>query len=97
AGRAAPLRLRKADADRDLSRYRTLLAERSLARSVPELAHLAEALGRRPEARGWATVLARQPSGREAAAAILARLDRTGPPAPPPGLTLAQAVGDLGP
>ncbi len=97
AERAALLRRRKADVDRDLSRYRELMFGKDLAYAIPELARLAEALGRRFEARGWATLLERQPAGRREAAELIARLDETEPPALPLGLTYSQVVGDLGP
>ena len=100
--RAERLRRRKAELDRALNRYLDLfwLTRRSdLARHAPEMARLAESLGRRFEARGFLTaILWHDPSDLEAREG-LARLDRAEPPGRrPASRTLAALLADaLGP
>src|SRR5262249_26374912 len=56
--RAARLRQRKAELDQVKDRYRKLLSGNDLVSQATTLAELAEALGRRFEARGWWTIAA---------------------------------------
>jgi hypothetical protein len=73
--RATGLRRQKAERDRAWARYRTWIFQADLTPAVPELARLAERLGRRFEARGWATELLARESIRAEARQLLARLD----------------------
>jgi tetratricopeptide (TPR) repeat protein len=76
ADRGAQLRRRKLDLDQVLHRYRNLYKEGEPARDAREMARLAEALGRRFEARAFLTLaLHRKPSDPETKAAM-ARLGR---------------------
>ena len=79
--RVADLRRRKAEVERALEAYRLLLWREEPLRGAAEryeLARLAEAAGRRPEARALYTwALAADPDHRQAREA-LARLDRVG-------------------
>ncbi|HLH28047.1 MAG TPA: VCBS repeat-containing protein, partial [Acidimicrobiales bacterium] len=96
------LRQRKAERDRALNRYLELFSDTRRsdpARHAPEMARLAEALGRRFEARGFLTsILWRDPANLEAREG-LARLDRAEPLGRRPARgTLAALLADvLGP
>jgi tetratricopeptide (TPR) repeat protein len=74
----------KEERNRARNAYLDALARSDYADNTPTLARLAEALGRRFEARGWAAIALQ---GRPADAELLAILDRNrGPDAPPPSL-----------
>ncbi len=88
--RVADLRRRKAREDEALESYRKKVTAADPKPDAAELARLAEELGLRFEARSWAEIAAHD--GSEPARAMLARLDRTPPPAVPSGQTLAQRL-----
>jgi tetratricopeptide (TPR) repeat protein len=97
--RAEGLRRRKAELDRALNRYLDLFSltrPSDPARHASEMARVAEALGRRFEARGFLTaILWRDPANLEAREG-LARLDRAEPPGRrPASRTLAARLADL--
>jgi thioredoxin-like negative regulator of GroEL len=89
---AAQLRRRKAAMDRAKDRYRYLYNRNRFVDDAPELARLAEELGRRFEAVGFLTWIARREPGNPAVRDALARLqgaeDRPGTT----GQTLAQLL-----
>ncbi len=95
---AAQLRRRKADMDRVKDRYRYLYNLNRFVDDAPELARLAEELGRRFEAVGFLTWIAGRELGNAAVRDTLARL-RGGEARPgTPGQTLAQVLAaDLAP
>src|SRR5205085_1616882 len=110
AGRTAEvarLRRRKAEFDRATDAYRTLLDDHVPTGNYDELGRLAETLGRWFEARGWWTLVGRDPARADEARAALARLDRAEknlaaaedlgrpPSAVPPSRTVADALTDL--
>ena len=96
ADRATELRRRKAGIDRAKEQYTDLLlaSDKAITR-FPELASLAEELGRDFEARGWWFLASRQQPSALAAAAV----ERLGLPRPEAhlaaGKTLAFHLGDL--
>jgi tetratricopeptide (TPR) repeat protein len=96
--RAAELRRRKAQRDRSLHRYQNLIKDGHLERDALEMARLAEALGRRFEARAFLTLAERrQPADPEVRTA-LARVGRGQPAVDAPGQTLADRLAvQLGP
>jgi enediyne biosynthesis protein E4 len=90
-------RRRKAEIDRASDRYRTLmgLIGRGERSSFPELARIAETLGRCFEAQGWWTLRARQAPNDAEAKAALARLAHAVDPAPSSaGKTLMDLIPD---
>ena len=89
---AGELRRRKADMDRAKHRYSDLYNQNRFADDAPELARLAETLGRRFEAIGFLTWLARRQPGDPAVRAALARLQGAEARRGPPGRTLAQVL-----
>jgi tetratricopeptide (TPR) repeat protein len=94
ADRAAEFRRRKAERDRTLHHYRNLIKDGRLERDALEMARLAEALGRRFQARAFFTLAARrQPASPEIKAA-LARLGPSRPTIDSPGQTLADLLAD---
>ncbi|WP_169980202.1 FG-GAP-like repeat-containing protein [Tautonia rosea] len=89
------LRDRKRELDRLHDDYAELMAniEYGDLDPVPELARLAESLGRRFEAIGWWTVLARlDPSNAEARAGLDRARSLPEPPVPEPGRSLADLI-----
>ena len=92
ADRVNELRRRKDEHDQALERYRRGMIEPDPVGRALELAGLAQTLGRRFEARGWATLAARDRS--KAAPAFLSELDRTEPSHPAEGRRLV-ALLDL--
>ena len=94
-GRAAELRRKKAELDRDRRLYRSIISGGNLASRAPELAALATSQGRWFEARGWWTsALAADPSSSDAKEA-LARLGPTGLGSIDGTATLATLLGDI--
>ncbi|WP_422925417.1 FG-GAP-like repeat-containing protein [Singulisphaera sp. PoT] len=72
--KAQELRARKAEADRNRDRYRSLLKGEVTAEHYVELGKLAEALGRRFEAQGWWTLAAKAEPDNQAIASERSRL-----------------------
>ena len=96
---AAEYRRRKAEADRAKVRYLRLLEDQGVIAAFPELAVLAESLGRWFEAEGWWTLaMVRGSDGTRPRAALARLARREAPPRPRQGLTLADALraGDRG-
>jgi hypothetical protein len=96
--RAARFRKRKSELDCAHDRYQEMIGslkpDDRLAR-VLELAQVAETLGRRLEARGWATLALEDQGHRLEAQAILARLDRSEALRPDPARALADLLAEL--
>jgi enediyne biosynthesis protein E4 len=92
------LRRRKGDMDRAKDRYRYLYNRNRFAEDVPELARLAETLGRRFEAVGFLTWIARGEPDNPTVVAALARLRSVETRRVEAGRTLAQVLAaDLAP
>jgi enediyne biosynthesis protein E4 len=92
---AEPYYRRKAEVDRAKDRFRKILLADGYAARAGELARLAEALGRRFEARAWALLDARRPGDR---GPLPAPADPDADPDPSlAGRTLADRFADLGP
>ncbi len=95
---AGRLRRRKAEMDQARHRYRDLYNQNRFADDAPELARLAETLGRRFEAIGFLTWIAQRQPDDPGARAALVRLQGAQTRREPPGRTLAQVLGiDVGP
>ncbi len=89
---ANDLRHRKTEMDRAKDRYQNLYNQNHFADDAPELARLAETLGRRFEAVGFLTWLARREPGNVAVRAALARLNPGETSHELAGRTLAQVL-----
>jgi tetratricopeptide (TPR) repeat protein len=90
---AAELRAHKAALDRLLNRYRNLYKDGQFAADAPEMADLAQRLGRTFEARAFLTLAARRAPGDRTIAAALARLATVEAARSAPGQTLADLLG----
>jgi tetratricopeptide (TPR) repeat protein len=91
---AVQFRRRKAELDRTREQYRKRMIESDLTAHAAELARLAEALGRRFDAKGWWTLLARRGGDDSEARAAITRLDRQEPTSTAPGRTLAGLIAE---
>ena len=93
---ASELRARKADLDAALDRYNRLYKEGRYAEHLPELASLAERLGRRFEARAfWDLAAVRDPSNAEARSAADRLATSETPRAEPTGSLARLLAADL--
>jgi hypothetical protein len=92
--RAAELRRKKVEIDRLRARYETLHARTQPIRDAVEMAHLAEQLGRRFEARAFLTLAASEDPDRQDLRRDLARLAPDPATDHPRGQTLAELVAD---
>src|SRR5262249_16924112 len=88
------LRRRKAEIDRLRSRYEKLHERKQPIRDAVEMAHLAEQLGRRFEARGFLTLAISEDPDREDLRHDLARLGPNLAGVAHHGRTLAEALAD---
>jgi tetratricopeptide (TPR) repeat protein len=91
---AVELRRRKADVDRLRGRYENLYERNQPIRHAVEMAHLAERLGRRFEARAFLTLAIAADPDREDLRQDLARLGPSPPRVAGPGRTLADVLAD---
>ncbi len=95
---AVQLRRHKTEMDRAMDRYRYLYNRNQYADDVPELARLAQTLGRRFEAVGFLTWMVRREPGNADARSALARLNGIETRPIVAGRTLAQVLAaDLAP
>ena len=95
--RAAALRHKKAAIDAATDQYRALISQPDLPPHAVELAHLAEKIGRRFDARAWWTLATRRDSSIESEATpALARLSQPQRPIDNAGGTLAGLLEPTG-